>query len=667
MLTILKRFSLAFTLIFMAAGLLLLSDLHNRIGAETGPLKRVALVSFANTQLFKDGEAGVIDGLAAAGFSDGGRMELTRFNADADIAIINVIARDVTAGGYDLIISLGTPALQAVANANRSNPTPHVYGLVADASLSGVGVSHEQLLQHPPHLVGVSSFVPTNLPFELAREMLPDLQQVGLVWTSGEANSLVFTEAARISTAELGITLLEANVDNSAGVAEAAASLVARGARAFWVSGDTTVQQGIGALMRIAQQARIPVFTYQPGDIDQGTLFDLGANFYEVGVETATIAASVLEGADPATIPVVAEIEPVLWLNTTVLEGLREPWRIPQSVIDRAGVLIDANGRTDRRQSAPLVQPLAKKWRLSLIQYANVVDVEEAEAGFLAGLKEAGLEEGRDYEVTIRNAQGDMVTVNALIDAAMVDGVDMLVTFSTPTLQAAIQRARNLPIVFTYVANAVIAGAGTSDTEHLPNVTGVYMEAAYDEMIALIRESVPTARVLGTLFIPSEINTVFHRDRLAEAAQRAGMELISIAANTPSDVPDAALALTSRGIDVVSQISGNLTASAFPSIAQAGRRARLPVFAFQTSQLEAGALAILARDYYDGGRESALMAARIMRGEKPADMPFQSLSSVRLVINPAAAREVGFTYPALVLKRAEVYEAEGSTTAAAER
>lgn len=666
---LLKRFTLAAVLIVAAASILLLSDLHNRVGADSGPLKRVAVVSFASTQLFQDGEAGVLDGLAAAGYRDGQNMELRRYNADADISTVNVIARDVTAGGFDVIITLGTPTLQAVANANRS-ALPHVYGLVADASNSGVKVSHDDLLEHPPHLVGVSSFVPTMEPFALAREMLPGLQSVGVVWNSAEQNSLVFTEAARVTAAELGLDLLEANVDNSSGVGEAAASLVARGVQAFWVSGDTTVQQGIHALLRAAQQARIPVFTYQPGDIDLGSLFDLGANFYEVGVETARLAVRILDGTDPADIPVQAEIEPVLWLNTTVLDGLRDPWRVPEGVVARADVLIDANGRVDRRppplEAAATPPAATKRWRLSLIQYTNVVDVEEAEDGFLAGLDEAGLVAGKDYEYNIRNAQGDMVTVNSLVDAAQVEGVDMLVTFSTPTLQAAIQRARNVPIIFTYVASAIIAGAGTSNTDHLPNVTGVYVEGAYDEMIALVQETMPAARILGTVYVPAEVNTVYHRDLLQQAAERAGFELVSVAANTPSDMPDAALALSTRGIDVLTQIPGNLTASGFPSIAAAARRARIPAFAFQTSQLQAGALAILARDYYDGGRESALMAARVMRGEAPADIPFQSLSSVKLVINPAAARELGFTFPDSVLARAEVYDA-AADAAAAER
>src|SRR6266508_4073331 len=127
---------------------------------------------------------------------------------------------------------------------------------------------------------------------------------------------------------------------------------------------------------------------------------------------------------------------------------------------------------------------LAKKWELHLIELNNVLDVEETEQGILKGLAEANLLEGRDYEIKIRNAQGDMATVSGMVDAALGEGADLLITLSTPTLQAALQRSRQgVPIVFTYVSSAIMAGAGRTNEDHLPNVTGVTLVEAFDEMM----------------------------------------------------------------------------------------------------------------------------------------------------------------------------------------
>ena len=227
----------------------------------------------------------------------------------------------------------------------------------------------------------------------------------------------------------------------------------------------------------------------------------------------------------------------------------------------------------------------------------------------------------------------------------------MLVTFSTPTLQAAIQRTKTIPVVFTYVANAVIAGAGKSDTDHLPNVTGVYMIGAYDKMLALIREVLPRARVLGTIYVPAEANMVHQRDALVKAAG-GSFEIVSVPANSSAEVADAAIALATGRIDAICQIPGNLTVTAFPGIAQAARRARVPVFVFQTSQLRAGGVLAVARDYHGSGRETGLQAARIIRGERPATIPLLEYVPTKLMINLEAARQIGFTIPPAVVQRA---------------
>src|SRR5262249_6019840 len=207
--------------------------------------------------------------------------------------------------------------------------------------------------------------------------------------------------------------------------------------------------------------------------------------------------------------------------------------------VDETGIHDRSANKPDRKAAG---RPAAKRWNVDLIEYNTVVDVEEAEEGVLAGLRDSGLVEARDYSVRIRNAQGDMATMNSLMDAAISDRTDLLITFSTPTLQAAIQRSQGVPVVFNYVANAVWAGAGRSDTDHLPNVTGVYLPGAYDEMLVLIREVLPQARVLGTLYVPSEVNTVYHRDRFDEAARKAGLQFVTVAANTASEGAGRAVA-----------------------------------------------------------------------------------------------------------------------------
>ncbi len=295
---------------------------------------------------------------------------------------------------------------------------------------------------------------------------------------------------------------------------------------------------------------------------------------------------------------------------------------------------------------------VGKTWKVDILEYVNVLDVEEGEKGIRAGLREAGLVEARDYELLVRNAQGDMPTLTTLVDAALSEGADMLITLSTPTLQAALQRARDVPIVFTFVADAIAAGAGRTNEDHLPHVTGVPTTAAYRELLAAVRECLPAARRVGTVFVPAEVNSVYNKDQIAHEAQQLGIELVAVAANTSAEVPDAALSLLTRNVDAVCQAGGNVTGAAFASIAQPAQRAHVPVFGFLSSDLDNGAAVVAARDYFDGGRDAGMMAARIMRGERPAAIPFQPLQTTRILINLNAARATGLTIPQSLRARA---------------
>ena len=102
--------------------------------------------------------------------------------------------------------------------------------------------------------------------------------------------------------------------------------------------------------------------------------------------------------------------------------------------------------------------------------------------GFRRGLKEAGLVEGQDFTTTYRNAQGDIATLNAMFDELNGDDTDLVVSFSTPALQAALRKIDRKPIVFAGVLDPIAAGAGKSDTDHRPNVTGVYLDFPYAPM-----------------------------------------------------------------------------------------------------------------------------------------------------------------------------------------
>jgi len=352
MITALKKLALGFTLIVGSAVILLSSDLNSRRGSAESSTKsgrplRVAVVQQVSTAALDDGIAGALAALKERGYVAGGRLALRQYNAQGDISTANAIAKEVTSGDFDLIFSASTVSLQTIANANRfaTPPRKHVFGVVSDPYAVGVGVSRENHLLHPPYMTGYGSMAPVEDAFRLARELRPSLQRVGLIWDPSEANSVVTTTLARSVCEKMGITLIEANAENSTAITEATASVLSRNVEAIWISPDLVSANGLDLIVSKARVARIPVFTSVPRQSVTGTLFDLGANYFEIGHVAGALAADVLDGRDPATIPVDNIMPVTLQVNRTALKNLRDSWSLPESVLARANLVVDETGR----------------------------------------------------------------------------------------------------------------------------------------------------------------------------------------------------------------------------------------------------------------------------------------------------------------------------------
>ncbi|HSN23843.1 MAG TPA: ABC transporter substrate binding protein, partial [Methylomicrobium sp.] len=483
-----KRIAFSLCLIFIAAGILLWSDRHNRLDplheqvASTAAIP-IAILQHSSNPLMDEIRLGILDALNARHFIDGQNIAITTYNAEGDLPTGNLMAQKIASGDYRLAVSISTVMLQALANANRAGRVTHVFGAVTAPTSSGVGIKALDSLDKPPYLTGIGTPQPVTEIFRVAKQINPALKTVGVVWNPAEVNSEFCTKQARAVSAELGLTLLEAPVEQTKDVREAAESLVARGIEAFWTGGDATVNSTVDTLIEVARNARIPVFSNIAGHAERGSLFDYGADYHEVGEQIGRIAADILNGANSATIPVKDFVPRRILLNEDTAKRLK--------IIFPDEVRSLATPVPDTARIAPPDKPLDHVWKIRRLMYVESPPAEEAMRGIEAGLKAAGLQPGRDFVLSDASAQGDMSVLSGLADAAGSDGTELLMTLSTPTLQTVMHKVKKLPIVFTFVANPFIAGAGKDDTHHLPNVTGVYTLAPFEEMVLLLRKYFP--------------------------------------------------------------------------------------------------------------------------------------------------------------------------------
>jgi ABC-type uncharacterized transport system substrate-binding protein len=219
-----------------------------------------------------------------------------------------------------------------------------------------------------------------------------------------------------------------------------------------------------------------------------------------------------------------------------------------------------------------------------------------------------------------------------------------------------VQRVKTVPVVFNLLSDPFAAGAGTSDDDHLPNVTGVYSPGFGDpeqtERVALIRRIVPKARTIGVLFSPEEKLSVDFKDRLTKAAGQAGLKATAVPVSSVAEVGEATRTLCSKKVDAI-ELFGNAAHGGFAALIKVARECKVPVFSPSPFEVLQGAVASFYPDFQEGGVEAGKMIARVLKGESPAKIPFHRLETTKTVVNPGDASKLGLPIPDDVVKEAD--------------
>lgn len=254
-------------------------------------------------------------------------------NAQGEVPNTNTIATTFASDDLDLVFTVATPAAQAATQAILD--TPVLFTAVTDAEAAGLVDSNDA---PGANVTGTSDLNPVADQLALLAEIAPDAKTVGVVYSSGEVNSEVQVDLAKEAAADLGLTIKEATVSNSSEVQQATQSL--GDVDAIYVPTDNTVVSGIAALIQVAEQQQIPVISGDSGPVESGAVATIGIDYAKLGYQTGEMAAKILlEGADPATMPVETSNDVELIINPAGAE--RMGVELPDSVTERAGTVIE--------------------------------------------------------------------------------------------------------------------------------------------------------------------------------------------------------------------------------------------------------------------------------------------------------------------------------------
>ena len=306
-------------------------------------------------------------------------------------------------------------------------------------------------------------------------------------------------------------------------------------------------------------------------------------------------------------------------------------------------LFIDRNNRNSKTDRGPA--KTGKQVTIALISFVQSPGTTEITEGTIEGLNDLKIDLGFDYKLDSYCASGEIQVLNNIVSAVVNKDYDYIFTTSTPTLQNIALKIKDTPVFFNFCADPVAAGAGKSFTDHQANITGISTFSDFASMANLIRKILPDLKTVGTLFNPSEVNSVIYKDNLIKEMNKVGIRVESVPAFGPTEINDASMSLVNRNIDAVCQIHDNLSETGRVSILVAARNAQIPYFGFVSNCVEEGALAAVSRDFVQAGRDAVLLLKKVISGQSISTIPFQFVSETKIMINKDVAKKLNIQIP----------------------
>jgi putative tryptophan/tyrosine transport system substrate-binding protein len=281
-------------------------------------------------------------------------------------------------------------------------------------------------------------------------------------------------------------------------------------------------------------------------------------------------------------------------------------------------------------------------------------------SAFLKGLNEAGYVHGRNVSIEFRWAEGRADRLSALVADLVHRRVSVIAAASTPAALAAKAATTTIPIVFEMADDPVRLGLVTSLNRPDGNITGVAtlnIEVA-PKRLQLLHEVVPSAKVVALLVNPADATVAeFQTREVRSAAHILGLELHVLNARTETDFDAVFANITQMQAGGLVIAGDPLFASPSKQLGELTVRHAVPAIYGRHDFTAAGGLLSYGPDQADANRRTGVYVGRVLKGEKPADLPVQQATKVELYINLKTAKALGLTIPNTLVGRAdEVFE-----------
>ena len=285
-----------------------------------------------------------------------------------------------------------------------------------------------------------------------------------------------------------------------------------------------------------------------------------------------------------------------------------------------------------------------KTYKVGVVQLVQHEALDAATKGFTDALKEAL---GDKVEVVEKNASGDSNNCTTIVNGFISDKVDLIMANATPALQAAASATSTIPILGTSVTDYATALEIADWTGTVGgNISGTSDLAPLDKQAAMLQELFPNAKKVGMLFCSSEPNSKYQVDEVTKLLSAAGITCTEYTFTDSNDVSSVTQKACDDS-DVLYIPTDNPAASNTEAIANVVLAAGTPVIAGEAGICKGCGVATLSIDYYELGKITGQMAAKILTGEADiSTMPVEFAPTATKQANMANCEKLGITVPA---------------------
>jgi putative tryptophan/tyrosine transport system substrate-binding protein len=299
-------------------------------------------------------------------------------------------------------------------------------------------------------------------------------------------------------------------------------------------------------------------------------------------------------------------------------------------------------------------QPSAKVFRIGYLGLTTADSLPKRTEAFRAGLRDLGYQEGRDFVIEYRWADGNYDRLPALLADLIRLKVDVIVTHGTPGVLAAKQATTTIPIVMAVVGDALGLGIVSNLARPGGNVTGLtfFNPELAAKRLELLKETMPDLTDVGLLLnLANPINESILPE-MSRFAQPLKLKLHQFDVRAPAEFEGAFAAMAAKRVGAFVVIDDAMMISNAPAVAALALKQRLPSCGWPDFAIDGGLLAY-GVDFPDMFRRAATFVDKIRKGAKPGDLPVEQSTKFEIIVNLKTAKVLGLTIPYNLLARAD--------------